>query len=138
MACTCSRLDILHRGAREARVVGGKVRLTRELARGGMGSLWSAHHLELDVPVAVKFMAPALVGSAKARRRFAREARAAARLASSHVVQIYDYGIDEGAPYIVMELLRGEDLGARLARTRRLDLGEAAVVVRQATSALAR
>ena len=65
-------------------------------------------------------MSPDHLASQSARSRFEREAMAIAQLASPHVVQIYDYGIDTDAPYIVMELLEGEDLQARLTRLRRL------------------
>ena len=95
-------------------VVAGRFRLERELGRGGMGTVWVAHHIVLDAPCAVKFMETA--SNELARERFQREARAAARLRGSHVVQILDYGVWEETPYIAMELLRGEDLRQRLRR----------------------
>ncbi len=101
-----------------------------------MGRVWGAHHLELDVPVALKFMAPSLVELPDARERFKREARAAAALRSPHVVQVLDFGVEDDTPYIVMERLVGEDLSARLARTGRLGLDEAAVMLTQAAKAL--
>jgi eukaryotic-like serine/threonine-protein kinase len=117
-------------------VVAGKYRLERMLARGGMGSVWAAWHRHLDVPVAVKFMHPSLTGSADARHRFEHEARAAARLRSPHVVQILDYGIEDDSPYIVMELLRGEDLGAVLQRAGRLPIRTASRIATQTCKAL--
>lgn len=96
--------------------VGEKYRLDREIARGGMGSVWLARHLQLDAPVAIKFMDDGLVASDAARERFVREAKAAAQIQSPHVVHISDYGVDDGSPYIVMELLSGEDLDTRLLR----------------------
>jgi len=102
-------------------VVAGKVRLEKLLGKGGMGSVWVATHLGLDTKVAIKFMA----GSAEAAlARFQREARAAAQIRSSNVVKIHDYGVDQGLPYIVMELLEGEDLAGRLRRKGRLSLAE--------------
>jgi serine/threonine-protein kinase len=118
------------------RIVGGRYRLVDKLARGGMGHVWEARHLELEVPVAVKFMAPSLVAQPEARERFKREAKAAASLRSPHVVQILDFGVDEGAPYIVMELLEGEDLSTRLARVGRLDLAAASKILTEACKAL--
>jgi eukaryotic-like serine/threonine-protein kinase len=112
-------------------VIAGKYRLSGMLAHGGMGSVWRARHLLLDVDVAVKLMAPTLATSADQRARFAREAKAAAQIKSPHVVQIHDYGLDGDTPYIVMELLEGEDLGARLRREKRLTPAIAATILTQ-------
>jgi serine/threonine-protein kinase len=119
-------------------VIAGKYRLERELASGGMGAVWVARHLQLDAPVALKFMSPALPDSAAARARFAREARAAARLRGPHVVQVLDHGVDGDIPYIVMELLEGEHLGERLKRERRLSLCATADIATQVGKALGR
>jgi len=107
-------------------VIANKYELQRPLARGGMGAVWFARHRDLDVPLAVKFMDPHLIESEHAGARFLREARAAAQLDSQHVVQVHDYGVEHGTPYIVMELMRGEDLAARLKREHRLSLSAAA------------
>ncbi|PCC69237.1 serine/threonine protein kinase [Nannocystis exedens] len=103
-----------------------------------MGSIWIARHLQLDVDVAVKFMAPELADSAELRSRFEREAKAAAMLKSPHAVQVHDYGIDDGTPYIVMELLEGEDLATRLSRERRLSLAATRRIVEDVGKALRR
>ncbi|MEM9696596.1 MAG: protein kinase, partial [Myxococcota bacterium] len=98
-------------GLGQGAIIGGKYRLQRELARGGMGAVWRATHLHLDAPVAIKFMDAALGGSRVAEERFLREAKAAAQIQSPHVVHISDYGVEAGSvPYIVMELFQGEDL----------------------------
>lgn len=112
-------------------VVGGKYRLERPLARGGMGSVWAGHHLDLDVPIAVKFMGSSSPDLEMTRARFAREAKAAASLRSPHVVKVLDYDAAGDAPYIVMELLVGEDLGQRLAHRGRLSLAEVDAITRQ-------
>jgi eukaryotic-like serine/threonine-protein kinase len=117
-------------------LIGGKYRLVRPLAAGGMGSVWVARHLELEVDVALKLIADADPSSA-ARARFRREAKAAAQLSSAHVVRIFDYGTEGEAPYIAMELLAGEDLKSRLERVGSLSLGEASAVVTQIAKALA-
>jgi serine/threonine protein kinase len=115
-------------------IVGGKYRLDRPLARGGMGAVWAGHHLRLDVPIAVKFMA---AGSDRTgRARFEREARAAASLRSPHVVQVLDYDAAGEQPYIVMELLEGQDLGHRLNQRGRLSLEEVIVIVRALATGL--
>ena len=117
-------------------MIAGKYRLERCIGQGAMGSVWGARHLALDLPVAVKFMTPELVESAQAVARFEREAVAAARLRSPHVVQVLDHGVDDGAPFIAMEWLEGEDLGARLRRVGRLSLRDAATIATQAAKAL--
>jgi serine/threonine-protein kinase len=99
----------------EGTIIAEKYRLLRPLARGGMGSIWVARHVELEMDVAVKLVADDL-DDEKYRVRFRREAKAAAKLKSPHVVQIHDYGVEDGVPYIVMELLAGEGLDARMAR----------------------
>src|SRR6185295_19301074 len=90
-------------------ILAGKYRLDRRLAQGGMGSVWLAFDTKLEVPVAVKLMAPALAGSAELVARFEREAKAAAQLRSPHVVQVFEHGVDAdaGVPFIVMERLEG-------------------------------
>ncbi len=107
-------------------VVGGKVRLEQLLGKGGMGSVWRAIHLTLGTPVAVKFMADS---TPEALARFQREAQVAAQIRSSNVVAIHDFGVENDLPYIVMELLDGEDLGARLKKTQRLSLLETAQIL---------
>ncbi|MEP7124251.1 MAG: protein kinase [Byssovorax sp.] len=96
-------------------VIAGRYTLTSLLGRGGMGSVWLARHRDLGIDVAVKLMAPALVASPDARMRFEREARIVAPLGSQNVVRIHDYGVEDGTPYIIMEVLKGESLATRLA-----------------------
>jgi len=117
-------------------IVAGKFRLDRPLARGGMGSVWVAFNTQLEMPVALKFMAPALVQSAELVARFEREAKAAAQLRNPHVVQIFEYGVDRGTPFMAMELLEGEDLGARLKARRRLSLPDTARILGDVCKAL--
>src|SRR5215469_3673211 len=117
-------------------VVAGRFRLNRQLGRGGMGSVWRAMHLGLDVPCAVKFIEGELASLPEAQARFEREAKAAAQLRSPHVVQILDHGVWDGTPYIAMELLEGEDLGKRLARVGRMSPQDLIPVVVQVCRAL--
>jgi serine/threonine protein kinase len=92
------------------------VRLVTPLSAGGMAAVWVADHLTLHTRVVVKFMSTELASNEEARARFSREAAASAAVKSPHVVQVFDHGIIDGAPFIVMELLEGEDLRVRLAR----------------------
>ena len=105
-------------------VVGGKFRLNRLLGRGGMGSVWYATHLALDIPCAVKFIEGDFAAVPEMQARFQREAKAAAALRSPHVVQILDHDIWEGMPYIAMELLDGEELSKRVTRLGRIPPAE--------------
>jgi len=86
-----------------------------------MGSVWLAEHLTLCSQVAIKLIHVDIASSAEVLGRFLREAQAAASLRSPHVVQILDHGVDDGTPYIAMELLDGESLADRLARVGRLE-----------------
>lgn len=117
-------------------VVGDRFRLERELGRGGMGAVWLARHLGLDVPCAIKFILAQAAESSELRARFEREAKAAAHIKGANVVQILDYGIWQNVPYIAMEYLEGEDLGKRLARRGKLDARETAMLVAQVARAL--
>jgi len=119
-------------------IVGGKYRLERPVSRGGMGAVWAAQHMHLGSAVALKFMDPSYASSPAFRTRFEREARVAASLKSPHVVSVQDYGIDALGPYIVMELLQGEDLHGRLERQVRLSVAEAAGLLSQLGKALRR
>ncbi|MBI5545389.1 MAG: serine/threonine protein kinase [Deltaproteobacteria bacterium] len=92
-------------------VLRGKYRVERVLGAGGMSIVLLARHLRLDQQVAIKVLNPDHLARPEAVRRFAREARAAARLRGEHVVRVLD--VDEsaaGAPFMVMEYLQGRDL----------------------------
>ncbi|MEZ4306630.1 MAG: protein kinase [Polyangiaceae bacterium] len=117
-------------------VIGGKYRIERALARGGMGSVWVARHVQLGSTLAVKFLDASFAASAAHRARFEREARSAANLKSPHVVHVQDYGFEDESPYIVMELLEGEDLSQRLHRVRRLSTHDTARILVQVGKAL--
>ncbi|MSP24478.1 MAG: serine/threonine protein kinase [Myxococcales bacterium] len=111
--------------------------LVRPLGEGAMGSVWVAESADPPRTVAVKFMGKTLAKNAAARTRFQREAAATARIDSPHVVKVLESGAtDDGAAFIVMELLEGETLGQRIERLGRIDPGEAAAIVRQIATAL--
>jgi serine/threonine-protein kinase len=120
----------------EGTLIADKYRIERPLARGGMGSIWIARHTQLDMQVAVKFMDAAFASSAEGRSRFEREAKAVALIQSPNIIHIHDYGIHDGMPYMAMELLRGEDLGAKIRREGRLPVPFVADVIVQVCKAL--
>jgi eukaryotic-like serine/threonine-protein kinase len=101
----------LHPGA-----VLGKYKIVKRLAGGGMGAVYEAVHTGIAKPVALKTINAALAADAVATTRFLREAAAASRLDHPHVVDVTDFGNDAGVGYLVMELLRGEDLAAVIGR----------------------
>ncbi|WP_433926150.1 protein kinase [Sorangium cellulosum] len=115
------------------------LRLARQLGKGAMGSVWVADHLTLGTQVAVKFMSPAYAEQSGFVERFRREAMAAAQIKSPHVAQVFDHGVThDGAPYIVMELLEGEDLKSRIQRLGALPPLEVTTIVSQTAKALGR
>ncbi len=115
------------------------IRLVRLLGQGGMGSVWVAEHLALSSHVAVKFMSPQYVQNQELVQRFRTEAVAAAQIKSPHIAQVFDHGfMSDGAPYIVMELLEGEDVRRRVQREGPLPLRDVASIVHQTAKALGR
>jgi hypothetical protein len=119
-------------------LIQGRYRLVRLLGQGGMGSVWAAWHQGLQIEVALKFVETGSNRPEEAVARFAREAGAAARIKSPHVVSVMDHGFDEEhqRPFIAMELLHGESLGDRLRREHQLPVGDVADIVRQALRGL--
>ncbi len=117
-------------------VLGGKYRLDRLLGQGGMGSVWRARSLILEIDVAVKLVPPDAAGSDGAR--LLREARAAASLGHPNIVRILDFGAtDRGEPFLVMELLEGRSLGALLDERSRIPATAAVRLMLPVVSALA-
>lgn len=97
-------------------LIAGKYRVRALLGRGGVGEVYRAHHETLDVDVALKVLRAEVEGP-EAVERFLREARLAARLEHPAIARTIDFGrAEDGAPFIVMELLDGEDLGTAISR----------------------
>jgi class 3 adenylate cyclase len=109
-------------GMSEPQIVGGRYVLERKLAGGGMGTIWVALDPKLQRRVALKLMAAHCAPSPFGRQQFEWEAQAIARLQNPHVIQVHDCDLGGETPYIVMELLEGEDLEALLNRRGRLSL----------------
>jgi len=119
-------------------VFAGKYRLERQFASGGMGFLWRAWNMQLDIPVAVKVMAGAMANSPDFVARFELEAKAAAKIRHPNVVTISEHGVHDELPYMVMELLEGEDLSQRLKGNKRLSMVDTVKIVREMCRALNR
>jgi hypothetical protein len=104
------------------RVVDNKYRIEQLLGRGGMGAVYRARDMRLDRLVALKVVRPDLLEDQDARRRFRREAQIVARLQHPGIVSIFDFGtLAAGGAYLVMELVRGEDLRRVLHREGRME-----------------
>jgi serine/threonine-protein kinase len=119
-------------------IFAGKYRVERIIGSGAMGVVVAAHHVQLDDEVAIKFMLPEAIGNAQAVERFSREARAAVKIKSEHVVRVHDVGIlENGTPYMVMEYLRGKDLAEWLTERGTVQIEQAVDFLLQASEAIA-
>ena len=115
----------------------GKYKVTREIGRGGMAAVYEAVHISLNKRIAIKVLAAELAASTVVIERFFREARAAASVKSPHIVDIYDSGrLDDGRPFIAMELLEGESLYDRMARIRIIDIPTTVRVIQHCAKGL--
>ncbi|MBK9263675.1 MAG: serine/threonine protein kinase [Polyangiaceae bacterium] len=124
-------------------VLFGKYRIERILGAGGMGAVVEATHLGLERRVAMKFMLPEVADHAANLERFMHEARAASKLHSEHIPKVLDFGTIEqsipntqSVPYLVMELLEGQDLERMIRDASPLDIAEVCEVGIQACEAL--
>jgi len=117
-------------------VVGARYRIVKPLGTGGMGTVLLAHDDKLNREVVLKLLSQNLRSSPSAVERFHNEARAASALNHRHIVTMLDAGEESGAPYLVMEYLRGESLADVLAREGPLPWAWAQSCVSQVLSAL--
>ena len=119
-------------------IVGDKYRIERQLGSGGMGVVLEATHLQLNQPVALKFLVDSGLEQNIATERFLREARATFRLRSEHTVRVMDVGtLPTGEPFMVMEKLEGKDLKQLVAERGPLPVAEASLYMMQICNALA-
>ncbi|MBM4377099.1 MAG: protein kinase [Deltaproteobacteria bacterium] len=102
-------------------VLSGKYKVGRELGRGGMASVFAADNVDIGKRVAIKLLAGHLTTSQTVVERFLREARAVAKIRSPHICDVYDVGkLDDGTPFLVLELLEGESLYDAMVRDRQM------------------
>ena len=114
----------------EGSLIAGRYRLDRLLGEGGMGRVWSATHAVTRRAVAIKFLKEAHEHKPDVRQRFLREASAASALRHPNVVEVLDvFDLEDHTPVMVMELLEGETLGAKLLREERLSVEETAALL---------
>lgn len=117
-------------------VVGDRYRLLAKIGSGGMGTVYKVEHVRMGKVMALKLLHGDLSRDESMIRRFNREARAVSRLASEHTVQVFDYGQSDGLVYIVMEYLRGRDLGGLLQELGPLSVQRCADTIRQVCRSL--
>jgi serine/threonine protein kinase len=115
----------------------GDYEVQEAIGQGGFGVVLKAYEPALHRLVAIKVLSPALAGSATARRRFSREARAAAAVSHDHVVAVYGVNETDGLPYLVMQFVAGESLQARLDRTGPLEVMDVVRIGMQTAAGLA-
>ena len=114
-----------------------KYRLSREIGRGGMAAVYEAENIHIGKRVAVKVLAAELTASAVVVERFLREARAAAAISSPYICDVYDSGkLEDGRPFLVLELLEGESLYERMTRVRQIDIPSTVRMVGQVARGL--
>lgn len=120
----------------KGKLVATRYQLQDRLGVGGSSAVFRAIDRRLDVPVAIKLLDPNLASNEHAMARFLHEAKTAARLKHSNVAQSLDCGIDDGVPFIVMELLQGQTLRERLRDRGRLSPLETAKVLSDVAKAI--
>jgi len=119
------------------RLIADRYKIVGVLGEGGMGAVYVAEHLLIGRKVALKRLHPELASDAKSVARFQREARAAAATGHENIVEILDLGFaEDGAPFLVMEYLRGHSLATRLRKEGRLAPARACHIVGQVLAAL--
>ncbi len=118
-------------------ILRGSYRVLRPLDAGGMAVVYEAEHLRLGRRLAIKFLSRELSADAAMAERFRREAEVLARLSHPHIVEVLDFDTSErGEPYLVMELLRGRTLAARLEQDPVIELAEVVTVATQLAEGL--
>ena len=115
---------------RPGEILEGKYEIQGVLGAGAMGAVMRAQHLLRKIPVALKFMSPAIMGQKDVVERFLNEGVASSKIDSEHVVKVYDVSkLPSGVPYMVMEFLEGEDLYRLLKREAKPHLPDTARAV---------
>ncbi len=122
-------LEILADELEPGTVVAGRYVLERIVGEGGMGVVWAARHTVTGKPVALKFLKESRASDPKSHRRLVREAKAACAVRHPAVAEVLDVlELDSGVPFLVMDLLEGETLTAKLARQHTLTCAEARAI----------
>ncbi|HVY28026.1 MAG TPA: serine/threonine-protein kinase [Polyangiaceae bacterium] len=119
-------------------IIDGKYRIVRLLGEGGMGAVYEGENMRIHRRVAIKVLHAGVAATGEAVARFEREAQAAGRIGSEHIVEVLDLGnLPSGDRYMVMEFMDGDSLSARIRSKGRLTPGEAYPILHQLLEALA-
>jgi serine/threonine-protein kinase len=120
-------------------ILSGKYKVGRELGRGGMAAVYRAVNVDIDKNVAIKLLAGHLSTSSTVVERFLREARAVSKIKSPHICDVFDSGrLEDGTPFLVMELLEGESLYDAMCRDRQMSPELTLSIVLQVSRGLAK
>ncbi|HEX7702621.1 MAG TPA: serine/threonine-protein kinase [Kofleriaceae bacterium] len=119
------------------KVVDGRYKVMEVIGRGGMGVVYRVEHLRMGKVAAMKVLHRDLASDPDVVQRFEREAAAVSRLHHPHTVQVFDFGTAQGALYLIMEYVRGLDLGSIITRDGPLPWSRAAPLLAQICGALA-
>ncbi|MFO0613115.1 MAG: protein kinase [Polyangiaceae bacterium] len=118
-------------------VIAGKYRITGELGRGGMAAVYEAENVDIGKRVAIKILAQELISSTVVVERFLREARAVAAIRSPYICDVYDSGkLEDGRPFLVLELLEGESLYEQMIRVGQIDVSTTVTIINQTCKGL--
>src|SRR5438067_7380601 len=118
-------------------IVDGKYRILRELGSGAMGAVYEGENIRIKRRVAIKVLLPGLATRADTVQRFEREAQAAGRIGSEHIVEVLDLGqLPDAGLYMVLELLEGVTLGKRIHQKGRLNPREIVPIAQQLLTGL--
>lgn len=120
----------------EGKVYGGRYRLVKRIATGGMGEVWQAQDEIILRQVAIKILKQQYLGDPDFLERFRTEAKHAAMINNDGIANVYDYGEDEGSAYLVMELVPGESLSSILEREKTLPEQQVISIIAQTALAL--
>jgi eukaryotic-like serine/threonine-protein kinase len=119
------------------RVIDGRYRVLERIGAGAMGLVYKVEHQRMGKIAAMKVLHQELASDRQVMKRFRREAEAVSRLTHANTVQTFDFGADDGTTYLVMEYVRGEDLGTLVRRAGPLSFARAAPILMQVCEALA-
>lgn len=120
----------------EGKIYGGRYRLVKRIATGGMGEVWQAQDEIILRQVAIKILKQQYLGDPDFLERFRTEAKHAAMINNDGIANVYDYGEDEGSAYLVMELVPGESLSSILEREKTLPEQQVISIIAQTALAL--
>src|SRR5882724_4677884 len=113
-------------------VIDGKYRIIRLIGEGGMGAVYEGENVRIHRTVAIKVLHAGVAENADAVQRFEREAQAAGRIGSEHIVEVLDLGnLPNGDRFLVMEYMDGDSLSARIRARTRLTPGEVYPIMHQ-------